>query len=569
MTTYVCGHCCHPFTKEVAFDNHFPACSKNLRQVTRFPSEDKQVVKFTQTYATDKHPFVIYADLECCLSPTDDEKIGTYALNTHEPSGFCIYTVSKFDAYKREPVVYSGEKAIEKFFDALLIEQQFICTIMRKNVPMLPLPDDQRIEYEMAIACSECKQQFTDSNQKVRHHCHLSGRYLSILCNNCNLKIKYRKRKSKKQVEKELKREFEKDDYYHIPVIMHNLKGYDAHFIIKNFNKKFVEQADGHFDDVGITAVNMEQFISFDIYYLRFIDSVQFLKASLDTLVKNLSKACDDFELFKHTRQHTYCDTKNYKLLCAKGIFPYEWFTNVAKLDETSLPSKDAFFSELNDEGITDEEYTHAHTVWAECQCKTFKKYHDLYMKCDVLLLADVFESFRNMCMRSYGLDPAHFLTLPSFAWASMLKQTKVELRLITDNEMEVFVASSIRGGVSTISHRHVVANNPYVEDYNDKEPSTYIAYLDANNLYGWAMSQYLPFDDFTFLPVEYVDCFDYMNVAPDAHTGYILEVDLTYPDHLHDSHNDYPLAPESLLITHDMLSPFCLGFGQKHVARS
>jgi hypothetical protein len=250
----------------------------------------------------------------------------------------------------------------------------------------------------------------------------------------------------------------------------------------------------------------------------------------------------------------------------SKGIFPYEWFTDKDKFDETSLPPKEAFHSKLNDEGISDDEYTHAQNVWREFGFTTFQQYHDLYMECDVLLLADVFESFRKMCMVNYELDPAHFLTLPSFSWASLLKMTGVELDVITDPEMELFISASIRGGVSTITHRHVTANNPYIEGYDDQLPNSYIAYLDANNLYGHAMSQSLPFADFRFLAPREINNLDYMNVAPDANTGYILEVDLEYPTHLHDAHNDYPLAPESLLITESILSPYCKGFEQKHV---
>jgi hypothetical protein len=343
---------------------------------------------------------------------------------------------------------------------------------------------------------------------------------------------------------------------------MHNLKGYDGHFIIKNFSKEIVEQGDGKYKEVDIIAVNSETFISFDINYMRFIDSVQFLKASLDTLVTNLSNSCTDHDLFIHTRRHT-CGSD---LLFSKGIFPYEWFTELDKLSATSLPPKEAFFSKLNDEGISDEDYAHAQKVWQECGCTTFKQYHDLYMLCDVLLLADVFETFRNMCMENYKLDPAHFLTLPSFAWAAMLKLTGVKLQVITDAEMELFISSSIRGGISVVSHRHAVANNPYMEHYDEGKETSYIAYLDANNLYGWAMGQSLPHGDFKFLTMSEIDALKYMDVAADSETGYIFEVDLQYPESLHDAHNDYPLAPESMLITENMLSPFCKSFNQKHV---
>jgi hypothetical protein len=437
---------------------------------------------------------------------------------------------------------------------------------------MLPLAPDQKLQYDSSTSCPYCKNNYTEQNGKVRHHNHESGLFTSPCCNSCNMAKTHRFRKAAElereklcMIEEELgfKNVIEKEkDYYRIPVIMHNFKGYDSHFIIKNFDKQYVEQGDGKFKDIKITASNSESFISLDMNNLRFIDSCQFLKASLDTLVTNLDKGCDNHDLFIHTRRHTNGNT----LLFKKGTFCYEWFDNLDKLKEKSLPSKEAFHSKLNDESISDEDYEHAQKVWNEMKCLTFKDYHDLYMKCDVLLLADVFESFRKMGMENYELDPAHFLTLPSFSWESMLKLTRVILSLITDHEMELFISSSIRGGVSTISHRHVKANNPYMEDYDESVDTTYIAYLDANNLYGFSMSQPLPYDGFMFLPNDCIDRFDYMSVPVDAPTGYILEVDIDYPDHLHDAHNDYPLAPESVLITHDMLSPFCLSFESKHV---
>jgi hypothetical protein len=163
------------------------------------------------------------------------------------------------------------------------------------------------------------------------------------------------------------------------------------------------------------------------------------------------------------------------------------------------LPPQDAFYSELEEEGVTDEEYERAQNVWTSMECQTFKNYHDLYLKMDTVLLADVFENFRDLSMRTYGLDPAHYLTTPSLTWDACLKHTNVDLELITDPEMFLFFESAMRGGISVISNRYARANNPYLkpEDYVSDQPHSYISYLDANNLYGWAMSQYLPVDTF------------------------------------------------------------------------
>ena len=245
---------------------------------------------------------------------------------------------------------------------------------------------------------------------------------------------------------------------FFIPVVFHNLKNYDAHHIFRWFNSRVVEEFDedrgeNSLQNVEIIALNLERFVSFEMLYLRFIDSCQFLSASLESLVGSLAKSCNEpYDKFKHTRFHMGSND----LLFSKGVFPYEYFNSLDKFDETSLPPKDAFYSNLNMEAITDEDYTRAQKIWQTFNCKNFKDFHDHYMKTDVLLLADVYESFREMGMTYYGLDPVHYLTLPSYSWDACLKFTGVALELLTDPEMHLFVESSIRGGISVISNRYL-----------------------------------------------------------------------------------------------------------------
>ena len=147
----------------------------------------------------------------------------------------------------------------------------------------------------------------------------------------------------------------------------------------------------------------------------------------------------------------------------------------------------------MQEEGISDEDYAHAQKVWDVFHCNTFGEYHDPYLKTDVLLLADVFENFRNVCLTTYELDPSHYYTAPGLSWDAMLKHTQVQLELIDDIDMYQMVEKGIRGGISVITHKHAKANNPYVSFYDASKPSDYQMYFDANNLYGWAMSQSLP----------------------------------------------------------------------------
>ena len=212
------------------------------------------------------------------------------------------------------------------------------------------------------------------------------------------------------------------------------------------------------------------------------------------------------------------------------------------KLKGTQLPPKEVFYSKLNDEGISDEDYLHAQNVWKTFEMKTLEEYHNLYNQVDVLLLADVFENFIDICIKNYKLDPAHYYTAPGLAWDAALKITKVELKLLSDIDMSLMVETGVRGGVSMISNRYGKANNKYMGDgFDDTKPSTYITYLDANNLYGWGMSKPLPTHGFKWMEKNELETWE-------KHSC-ILEVDLVYPKSLHDLHNDYPLASERIKV--------------------
>ncbi|KAL9953875.1 hypothetical protein ACROYT_G041348 [Oculina patagonica] len=247
---------------------------------------------------------------------------------------------------------------------------------------------------------------------------------------------------------------------------------------------------------------------------------------------------------------------ENFELLTKKGIYPYEYIDSWDRFKETILPKKEKFYSKLNDEHITDKEYKHAQNVWKTFGCQTLGDYHDLYVQTDVTLLADVFENFRKICLEKYGLDPANYYTSPGLSWDALLKKKGVQLELLTDYDMHLFVERGIRGGISMVSKRYAKANNPYVEGYDEKNPKKYLMYLDANNLYGWAMSKPLPKSGFRWkrvMPTEK----EIMRKKEFAKTGWILEVDLEYPAELHEEHNSYPLAPEKKKINKDLFSPY------------
>ena len=218
------------------------------------------------------------------------------------------------------------------------------------------------------------------------------------------------------------------------------------------------------------------------------------------------------------------------------------------KFNKTKLSSKSKFFSTFKNEDISEKDYEKAKNIWNAFEIKT------LYLKTDVLLLADVFEKFIKtlifMSLKSlnyYGLDPCHYFSSPGLSWDSMLKITKVELESINDIDIHLFIEKRMRGGISYIVRGHSKTNNKYMRNYGNTVEDIFIMYLDENNLYEWAMTQYLTCSDFKWMNENSINKFNIDLVKENSQYGYILEVDLEYPNKLHDQHNHY----KSIILCH------------------
>ena len=338
--------------------------------------------------------------------------------------------------------------------------------------------------------------------KKLSDHCHYTGKYRGATHNICNLRYK---------VPKE------------IPIVFHNGSTYDYHFIIKELVKEF----EGNFECLG---ENTEKYIIFSVpikkkienkdleitYKIKFIDSYRFMSSLLSILVDNLSEgihnnkcvdcnSCLDYikakseklllkcfncnnyykkkfnkdliKKFKNT--YSFCDNdlNKFVLLLRKSVYPYEYMDSWEKFNETSLPSKKDFYSNLNMENIDDIDYRHGNNVFKRFKLKNLGEYHYLLVQSDTLLLADVFENFRNTCIKVYELDPAHFLSLPRLAWQACLKKTNVELELLTDYDMLLIIQGGIRGGICHSIQRYAKANNKYMKNYDGSKESSYIQY--------------------------------------------------------------------------------------------
>ena len=253
---------------------------------------------------------------------------------------------------------------------------------------------------------------------------------------------------------------------------------------------------------------------------------------------------------FASTYEFCNKDLNKFILLLRKGVYPYEYMDNWERFNEMSLPSKESFYSNLNMENIDDIDYRDGNNIFKRFKLKNLGEYHDLHVQSDTLSLADVFENFRNKCLEVYELDPAHFESLPGLAWQACLKKTNVKLELLTDYDMLLMVEEGIRGGICHSINRYAKANNKYMENYDENEESFYIQYLDANNLYGWAISQKLPKNNFKWVEdtsrinEEFIKSYN-----ENSNKGYILEVDVKYPKKLHDLHSDLPFLPRRMKI--------------------
>ena len=237
-------------------------------------------------------------------------------------------------------------------------------------------------------------------------------------------------------------------------------------------------------------------------------------------------------------------------MLLRKGVYLYEYIDEWDKFNEKVLPGKDSFYSNLTLENIREIDYVHANNVFKRFNINNLGEYHDLYVRSDTLLLADIFENFRQSCLENYELDSAHFVSLPGLAWQACLKKANVELKLLTDYDMLLMVEEGIRGGICHAVQRYAHVNNKYMKDYDRKKKPSYTLYLDANNLYGKAMTEKLPVRGFRWMEdISKIDE-DFVKVYnKNDNKGYILDVDVDYPSKLQNLHSDLPFLPERMVI--------------------
>ena len=564
-----CPYCCYGYVKcrngEKNLAEHKIHCRPHGAQRTKFLQKGENFTEFNDYEKMQELPFCIYADFETINKEVEDINYiiehdqncdpinsGTELKTNHQVSGFTFHTVSRY--FPSNTVTYRNPDAGKVFLEKIHEEKNRILKQWSENgAKEIIMSSKDEYQFNRAKCCYICKKDFTEnplkSQIKVRDHEHFTGEFRGAAHSKCNISMRTVKK---------------------IPVFFHNLGGYDSHIIFNNLNKASVETP-------SVIGKAIEKFVTFSIGKLQFKDSLQFLNSSLDKLSENLAAKAvcgtrlqDVFpNLHKYFKEKwNHLPEEAFRILTRKGVYPYSYMNGWEKFEETTLPPKEKFYNDLSKKHISQEDYSFIYELWNTFQLKNLGELHDLYMETDVLLLSDVFQEFRNFSLLKYRLDPAHFNTAPGLSWSAALLYTMERLEIPTDPDMHLFFDKGLSGGVSQVANPWARANHEGIEKHFDREEMrAYIAMFDCNNQYGWAMRQYLPTYGFRWLKLE-TECprfwTNFVLQQKDCQdTGYFFEVDLEYPKELHDTHDQYPLAPEHLEIKEEMLSDFQKGLAK------
>ena len=533
---YFCKRCFGVFLTQHTFQRHEELCSRSDFDsvIYRFPPP-QTTIKFTQIKFQLKAPFVIYADFECILKPNNENtnrKSNSKAYAEHYVCAAAFFICSSNEQiYPSQYLYHDGINSDEWFLNRINQISTNLMEFLLNNERLIMTEADQNA-FNEAKSCWICGIEFDlrFPSTKVRDHDHMTGKYRGAAHSLCNLQLQQNMR---------------------IPVFFHNFRGYDSH-IITRATELFPQTK------INVIGQGYEKYLTLRFGpIIIFKDSFQFMGYSLECLCQELARSGP--ERFTHLRKaFSDISEEDFKLLLRKGVYPYEFMDSIEKLENSHLPSKENFFNSLKQAEITDSDYEHAQKIWTVFNCTNMRDYMNLYLKTDVLILCDIFENFRLFSLEHYSLDPSHFVSAPQLSWEAMLRFTGCTLELISDPTMFEMMDRGLRGGVSMIVHRYAKANNPEMgQNYNSKEPLSYIVYLDANNLYGYAMSQPLPTGGFRWLQQEEWNLLDWKSLEPTSTKGYILEVDLEYPNELHENHNDYPLAPDKRQMQFETLNEY------------
>ena len=503
----ICRNCLNCFRSKRTLEEHVKFCAALGLQKTTYPQPASKI-EFCNFERMVEVPFRIYADFESLLpvynieDPSEMKRkmknksnmTGTTRLNTHKPCGYSFVVVD-FEGKRRMGshyvIEHEDEDPTERFLKEI-IETVEVLTYELKAYQMdanknIVITNEQLEAAKLLNLCCFCEKDLFDDETPHRHHNHLPPyNFIGLAHSSCNMKA-------------EMKIEF--------PIFLHNFGSYDVHFIVQALGKL---TESGLVQSAEPIARTSEKFLSLTINKnIKFLDSLQFTLSSLDRLVETMAKdGTDPFKITKAEFEHDAEAGADVNLLFKKGAYPYSLMKSCEDFKRTQLPPKEDFYNDLAEEAIKDHVYEHAQKVWESFKIESMKEWHNLYVRLDTALLSDVMENTRSIMMKSYGLDIAHYYSLPMVAFDAVKKMSKVRMDPIIDPTMHCWMESGIRGGyVSTGSLRAVSANNKYMQkEYDPSKESTYISYIDANNLCKCTHSLSFSVNNSHLLPLSFLN---------------------------------------------------------------
>lgn len=612
---FICRRCLQHFTDHSEFTRHKQACYSKNAQAVYLPMEDDAYRYFKAYHKTRMKPFVIYLDTEAFNKklPLDiDTDLRTQHITEHKLASYGMYLVSRdfpelnaYFSYTTKAISWDTYQATEigtqMIQDLLTAKREIKQYLYDRYRCECDISVPQWKEFESEDHCCLCGLDFKRGmirywqsrcfdTAQTWHDSVVSYASVKQVLTECyraykpiptstKLLLYYRNRRKVplwwKHIGKDNYRGaahyacmLQSDGFGKIPVIVHNLSRYDGHFLIQALNDAVFEETRSSKDDrFQCIPDDGDKFVSFSFGGLEFIDSYRFEGASLDVLVEQLKKSgCE----FKHLADHF--DLTSLNLMKEKGVFPYDWFDDPVKLCHPCLPGREHFYNRMTQEHISESDYDHAKRVWDAGQCLTFQHYHDLYLRSDVILLAEVMESFRTLCLQEYKLEPLWYHSLPGLALDCALFTTKttapdrvfeIELFYRGQEDMYEFVEGAIRGGVSMTPGRYAEANNQFLSDgvnpFDRSLPTKHILHWDETNLYGWAMLQELPVGHYRW--AEALPSISNINHGLlDGDISYIsnlYEVDGFFPNRTHHDLQDFPPMPIHDIVKWEETSPY------------
>ena len=532
-------------------------------------------------YQKNKLYFRIYADFEAD-NKKENTSIGDKTTNIYKQEPVCngYYIVSELEdilksGYYKSPL---GHENVNWFVDEIVKLENKMNFWFKNTKKDIIMTEEDNQDFENDNICRYCEKYI--ETDKVRDHCHLTGEYRGIAHNECNLQVK------------------QKDSNF-ITIGLHNFSNYDCHMFFKTLVDRKKDKV-----DFKIIPKTDEKYISVKYGCIKFIDTYRFLSNSLDKLVKTLVD--NSHKSLKNLKKEVFGDDKilniineledlidkskrnqsistlkkkypdkineleeafldyqgendlkilktefpdKWRYLTKKLAYPYEYFNNFEDYNKPvdKLENKD-FFSKLKNKCPDNEQIDRTREIIKKFGIKDGKELTELYCKSDVLLLTCVFEKFIKVSQNEFGISPLYFVSLPGYTWACGLKHTNIRLQTLQDKDMILLLEEGIKGGIGISG----VMGDRYVKSNKNKN----ILYVDANNLYGFAMSQSLPYDNIKF-ETENICIEEILNTPDDSDIGYFLEVDLEYPHNIRQKTKHFPFAPENKSISKKNFTPY------------